>query len=245
MNSEASYKLSETQIQRLIQFTHQKYVQYDDVRIEIVDHLASDIEALITKNRELDFETALKRTYGKFPITGFGQFIDARETALHKIWGKKMNKVIRSYFKPPKLFLTAFIFMCTFFLTLWNPFHFKHIDLWFCLITYIPLSILYIYAFAAKKFPSNIFSKKPVNLLFLKIYQGHIRWFLISPIFLGNYFFLLNLNTIGVAIYSALYAGLFVIIYAVFNGDFKKEIVYEIESRYQHLNLDLSQLVAS
>jgi len=99
VGQESRYNLSETQIQRLVEFTHQKYVKYDDVRIEIVDHLASDIEALITKNRELNFETALKRTYGKFPITGFGQFIDARETALHKIWGKKMNKVIRSYFK--------------------------------------------------------------------------------------------------------------------------------------------------
>ena len=245
MNSEASYKLSETQIRRLIEFTHQKYVQYDDVKIEIVDHLASDIEAQMAKDRELRFEQALKNIYHKFPITGFAQFIELRELALHKIWGKKINKVIGSYFKPPKLFLTALIFMCTFFLTQWNPFHFKHIDLWFCLITYIPLSILYIYAFAAKKFPSNIFSKKPVNLLFLKIYQGYIRGYLICPVFLGAYFFLLNLNTIGVAIYSALYAVLFVIIYAVFNGDFKKEIIYEIENRYQHLNLDLSQLVAS
>ena len=226
MNSVASYKLSETQIQRLIDFTHQKYVQYDDVKIEIVDHLASDIEALITKNRELDFETALKRTYSKFPITGFAQFIDVREEALHKIWGKKMNKVIRSYFKPPKLLLTAIIFVCTFTLGVWNPLHFQQIDLWFFVITFIPLSILYVYAFVTNKFPTKYFTRKPVNLLLLKIYQARVTGLLVLPIILLIEYWLLKsiyprptefisyVNMVWSAIYSAVYAYLFVTIYA-------------------------------
>ena len=60
--------LSKSQIDHLFEFTRKKYVRYDDVRFEIVDHLASDIENQMSEDSELSFESALKRTYSKFPL---------------------------------------------------------------------------------------------------------------------------------------------------------------------------------
>lgn len=60
------------------------------MRYEIVDHLASGIEARMEENPDLSFDAALRKEYAKFPITGFYQFVQEKQKALSKYWRRKM-----------------------------------------------------------------------------------------------------------------------------------------------------------
>jgi hypothetical protein len=52
-------KLTHSQIQYIHDFVKRKYVDYYDVQIELVDHIATAMEEKIELNPKLDFYTAL------------------------------------------------------------------------------------------------------------------------------------------------------------------------------------------
>ena len=78
--------LTKAQINQLFEFTKKKYVHYEDLRYELVDHLASDIEAQMVADSSVSFKSALDITYGKFPITGFSKFVEQKEKSLNRYW---------------------------------------------------------------------------------------------------------------------------------------------------------------
>jgi len=83
--------LTKDQINQLFEFTKKKYVKHEDVKFEIVDHLASDIEAQMSEDLDIDFESALKITYSKFPITGFYRFVQKKPVAYKGIGGESYS----------------------------------------------------------------------------------------------------------------------------------------------------------
>ena len=56
-------KLNEKQVQELFRFTYKKGVRWYDLQCELVDHLALQIEAEISKDHHLSFEEAVKVIY--------------------------------------------------------------------------------------------------------------------------------------------------------------------------------------
>ena len=114
-------QLTAAQIQRLFDFTEENYVNYIDLRYELVDHLATGIEEQLKSNPKKEFDLALKHERGKFPLTGFYLFIEEKEKALQKYWNKKIWSVIKSYYKLPQLLMTLTIFIPTYFLYIKKP----------------------------------------------------------------------------------------------------------------------------
>ena len=229
--------LSKAQIERLFEFTHQQHVKYDDVKYEIVDHLASDIEAQMSKEPNLDFEKALYKAFRKFPLTGFYHFVETKEKALREIWRLKLIKIIRGYFTPPKLLLFVAIFSSLLLLGTYRPNNFE-------LTIFIPVAFLYVYVLISKKFPVRIFRKEKVNYLFLQAYRDHAMVYMILPLFLpGLDLYYYTIPPLGFILTCAIYAYVFIVLIALIKGDFKKELINEIEAKYQHLNIELNQVV--
>ena len=77
-------KLSQEQINRLYEFTRQHYVEYYDLQMELVDHLANSIEEQWKENPKLSFETALNIEFKKFGI--FGSDKMSKEAARYEIY---------------------------------------------------------------------------------------------------------------------------------------------------------------
>jgi hypothetical protein len=67
--------LQKDQIECLFEFTRSHGVQYYDVQAELVDHLASQIEADMDANPKLSFHAALDEAYTSFGPKGF-KFIE-------------------------------------------------------------------------------------------------------------------------------------------------------------------------
>jgi len=84
-------KLSQEEINRLFDFTQKHYVEYYDLQIELVDHLACGIEEQWDEDESISFEDALNIEFKKFGIFGFSDIVDQRRQQLLK----KYNKLIR------------------------------------------------------------------------------------------------------------------------------------------------------
>lgn len=96
-------QLTADQISYLFSFAESKHVKYKDIQYEIVDHLASAIEAELDAYPFLTFERATERVYGRFPLTGFMQWMEQKEESLTKYWKGRQRKYMLRFLKLPQV----------------------------------------------------------------------------------------------------------------------------------------------
>lgn len=101
--------LNNNQIQQLYAFTQKHYVEWYDVQVELVDHLANGIEQQWQKNPKLTFEDALQMEFKKFGICGFGNVVAEKTKALNKHYWLQIWQYFKDYFTLPKILLTVFL----------------------------------------------------------------------------------------------------------------------------------------
>ena len=69
----------------LHQFCKRHFVHYYDVRLELVEHLASNIQAIWEQDDSVDFHKALDRIYKDFGPTGFRNLLRLKKLLSKKI----------------------------------------------------------------------------------------------------------------------------------------------------------------
>ena len=95
--------LSKEQIQQLFIFTEKKFVRWYDLQVELVDHLANKIEAVMEADKALSFERALGNVYAGFGIFGFAEIVRERENTLRKANNKLLWNAVKAEFSWPNL----------------------------------------------------------------------------------------------------------------------------------------------
>lgn len=108
-------KLTSEQIDQLFAFTQKHYVEYYDVQVELVDHLANAIEEQWNENPNLSFDEALENEYKKFGIFGFTGLIEQKQTELHKHYNKMLVNEVLKFVSVPKVILTVILYLAIFF----------------------------------------------------------------------------------------------------------------------------------
>lgn len=109
-------ELSTEEIDQLHRFCRQHYVTHYDVRLELVDHLASSIEALWMKNPALSLESALQQVYHTYGTTGFRKLMREKEQAVEKAFHKGLARAFTAMFAWPNIVLAgALSLVCVFF----------------------------------------------------------------------------------------------------------------------------------
>lgn len=116
-------KLSKEQIQQLYIFTRQHFVEYFDVQTELVDHLANDIEQILTDKPTLSFEAAKMMSFKKFGVFGFMEVIEESSKALNKKYWKLVLEIFKNYFKLPQFLSVLLIFATIYTSFLFVPDH--------------------------------------------------------------------------------------------------------------------------
>ncbi|MFV0163726.1 hypothetical protein OBK04_08690 [Empedobacter falsenii] len=108
-------KLNEIEIEKLFQFTKNHYVEYYDLQIELVDHLACGIEEQWNFDETISFEDALKIEFKKFGVFGFSDIVDNRKLELQKKYKKLINRAILDHLKKKEyiglILLFALVYM--------------------------------------------------------------------------------------------------------------------------------------
>lgn len=109
-------ELTTEQIKTLYAFVEGNHVKYYDLQIELVDHLASEIEQKWAENPTLTFEKVLETVYAGFGLFGFQDMVQKA----HWLMMRKCQKIWWNYFKQfwklPKiifsLVLFGFVWIC-------------------------------------------------------------------------------------------------------------------------------------
>ena len=104
-------KVSEEQIEEIHLFTKRRFVEYYDVELELVDHLANGIEEQWRAYPDLSFEEALQKEYKKFGVFGFVGMVENKQSELYNHYYKITFSALKSFFSIPKVVLTAAIFL--------------------------------------------------------------------------------------------------------------------------------------
>lgn len=102
-------ELTSSQIDELNAFVEKKGVKPLDVRIELVDHLASDIEHHLSSAAGMTFEEALEKVYVKFERWGFDDLVQQAENNVRQRHAKLIWKLFIDFFKWPKAVITITI----------------------------------------------------------------------------------------------------------------------------------------
>jgi len=174
-------KLTEEEIDELFVFCEFHNVRYYDVQIELVDHIASSIEALWETNPELSFEEAAYLVGEQFGIdpgfnvaydsllppisgktyigeSGFEAIKEAKEKELRRKYDRLQLKYIGEFFRLPKIILTLAV---TFALFLVFKLSNNDIVVSYCIQGFYILSLaIYLIFIYPKKFRLSIITGK-------------------------------------------------------------------------------------
>ena len=173
-------QLSQAQIEALYAFTKKKGVQWYDLQLELVDHLACRIEEEMEQEGSLGFEAALERVYKGFGLFGFAKVVQEKHRQIQRMARKLWWQEVVAYLKWPKislLLLVAFV--------LWKlP---QYIDSTLLMrgfaAVYILLSVGYLV------YMSRI-NKMKYELLLLKFGRSHLS----GVVFVYEFFILFTLD---------------------------------------------------
>jgi hypothetical protein len=108
--------LTREQVDHLFAFCNKHYVQYYDLQIELVDHLANAVEEKMATDSMLSFEDALHKIYAGFGIRGFADIVKARTQAANSRCRKLRRSIFFSYFTLPKAAMTVCLLVLVFML---------------------------------------------------------------------------------------------------------------------------------
>ncbi len=81
--------LNDKQISYLFTFCQRHFVQYYDVQVELVDHLANAVEEEIENDPKLSFEKTVNKVHRSFGVMGFAPLV-AEKQKLAKKQSKKL-----------------------------------------------------------------------------------------------------------------------------------------------------------
>jgi len=100
--------LSDNQVDQLFEFTKQHYVEWYDVQVELVDHLANGIEIQWKEVPDTPFKDALAIEFKKFGIFGFSDLVEEKTMALNKFYRKQVWFYFKAFFRFPVIVGTLF-----------------------------------------------------------------------------------------------------------------------------------------
>jgi len=107
-------KITAEQTEELFHFCRQHYVYHYDLQIELVDHLASAIEEQWENYPDSDYNSALRKSFGKFGITGFSKIKEQKRKELNRKYNRLLWKYFLEFYRWPKMLMTLAFTMILF-----------------------------------------------------------------------------------------------------------------------------------
>ncbi|MDM1043743.1 hypothetical protein HX004_00200 [Myroides sp. 1354] len=104
-------KVTLEEIEQLHLFVRKHYVEFYDVEMELVDHLANDIEIQWQEDQQLSFDVALNRAFKKFGIFGFSDVVEQKVNELSTSYYKKSFRLLLHCFTIPKIVVSTALFL--------------------------------------------------------------------------------------------------------------------------------------
>src|SRR5690606_22182357 len=175
-------------------------VEFYDVQVELVDHLANAIEEQWKTNPNISFEEALQKEYANFGVFGFSGLVEQKKAALQNHYWHIIKIEFINFFSVPKVIISVVLFYLLFQLYS-NPTEMRE-QMWFALkcILFIVTLFICIYQSRQLKKVKSKYLLHSINNYFLSIPVTFIVFFS-SGINKEPNVFQLLLNTTTTTIY--------------------------------------------
>jgi hypothetical protein len=106
--------LTTQQIDDVAFYCYQRNVEYYDVQMELVDHLADIIEQLQKENINLSFNEALEIAGKQFSDAEFAAIVKSKKKLLQVKMSKMIEQEFKTFFTMPRLLGTASLLLLSF-----------------------------------------------------------------------------------------------------------------------------------
>jgi len=103
-------KLTKEQIKQIEDYIEACGVKWYEVKMELVDHFATSLEKKLKKNSNVDIKQAIVNEHKNFSNQGFKKLLNIKTKAVENQFYKQVFKNLKSFFKLPKIFISASIF---------------------------------------------------------------------------------------------------------------------------------------
>ena len=103
------------ELEYIFNFCKKKDIYYVDLRMELVDHLTSRVEAIWEKEPNLSFQEAFHKVYKSFGIFGLSTLAEEHGKIVSKKYWSLIKQEFKLWLKPPQVFATLLFLVLTYF----------------------------------------------------------------------------------------------------------------------------------
>ncbi|WP_421752591.1 hypothetical protein [Croceimicrobium sp.] len=140
-------RLSQEELIEIYDLCKRKDIRYLELRLELVDHIASRVEELWQEQPQLSFKEAFHKVYKSFGIFGLSKVAEEHEKVVTRRFWITVWKELKLWFKIPQVLLTLLIFGTLYLLMLNWPVLSQVIYV----INYVAIISLVIYIFRERR----------------------------------------------------------------------------------------------
>lgn len=116
--SDKHRELTREELKYIFDFCKKWDVEYVDLRLELVDHMASKITDLWKEEPKLTFKEAFHRVYKSFGIFGLLNVVEEHRKIVYKRYMRELAKGFKEWITPPRVIAT--LLMTAIFYLLYN-----------------------------------------------------------------------------------------------------------------------------
>jgi hypothetical protein len=228
-------ELNKWQVAHLKKFLIRHYVRYEDVQLELIDHLASSIEEKMNQDSNLSFEKALDQVYASFGVGGFAKIVEQKTKEMRRFWRIHIWKVFLEFLRPPLLFISV---------GLYGLFYFGQTFLQVSFLNSVGvLSLFFVIIIIAFSYHQFVKEEKLNKYLFYNTYQAVSVGIMYTTIYLLPYPFwgtdgamLSNFSHLTIAFTSFFFTLNLILLY-VLAYQIPTGLLAKYKSEYKYFNL--------
>lgn len=98
--------ISEEELRYIDDFCKKRDIQYLDLRLELVDHIAERVSELLTNKPELSFSEAFNLVYKSFGIYGLTDIAAGHQNIMMTNYWTKVWQLFKPWVSPPRIVIT-------------------------------------------------------------------------------------------------------------------------------------------
>ena len=178
MEMQKERTVSPEELQFIFNFCKKKDIYYVDLRMELVDHLASRVEDIWEKDPQLSFKEAFHKVYKSFGIFGMLTLVEEHSKIVTKKYWTHTKREFKHWLRPPHIFATV-LFMVLCYLSL-KALPVLNTIIWG--VIYVSALSTFIYMFVkAKRLSKRMSGEKSMLLASSRYYWWFLYYLLILP----------------------------------------------------------------
>ena len=206
-------ELTKQQVLQLHNYIYVSGIKYYDIRTELVDHFANILEQRLDENPDLNFKREIEVIHKNFSNKGFSKLLKQKTKAVTYKFFKQSLYNLLSFFKIPKILITALLFIVLF----KAQFLFSKIENFFLSLFLFAVLLMFISAYKAKE------RNKQEPFLSLSLTLGFMQVFHILVMML-QFSYSRSLESLANTTHNTLFIGCFMLLYLFF---WSGEYVYQ------------------